>query len=103
MTPAGTQETMTFFPRKRIQPIKVQHDDGQNRAELDHDEKHIHEGFGNVQLDEFVHKYHMSSAADGQPFSNAFNDADDNRFDEFRKIQVHTDSSKKYIKFAASL
>ena len=82
---------------ERIQPVKVQHDDGQDGAELDDDEKHIHEGFGNVQFDEFVHKYHVAGAAYRQPFGDSFYDSDDDRFDEFRKIQVHIDSSNKFI------
>ena len=51
--------------------------------------KHIHKCFRHIQLDEFVHEDHMAGAADGQPFGDSLDDADDDCFDKFRKIQVH--------------
>ena len=50
----------------------------QNRAQLDHHHEHLAEALADVEVYDLIHQYHVAGAADGQPFGDALDDAQDN-------------------------
>ena len=60
--------------------MKEQQDHGKDRAQLDYDLKHVVEFLGNLQVDEFIQKDHVSGGRNGQPFRDALNDAEEDGF-----------------------
>jgi len=65
--------------------VKINDDHSQDGPQLDHIEEHLFEGLRKVQLDEFFDEDHVARAADGQPFSDTLNDAEDDCFQYFHK------------------
>ena len=59
---------------------EIQHDDRQNRAELDDHLEHRFERVGHLQLDELIQQNHVPRGADGQPFGDALHDAEKQSF-----------------------
>ena len=55
--------------------MEVHDHDRQNRAQLDHDHKHVFKIFRLLQMDDFIYQYHMARTADGEPFGKSLHDS----------------------------
>ena len=66
-----------------LRMVPEQHDDRKDRAELNHDLEHFIECVRNVQLDKFVEQYHVTRAADRQPFRDALHDTEQECLEPF--------------------
>ena len=78
--PGVATALLALAGRERIELMEEQHTDGQNGAELNHDQEHIPERLAHVHLDELVHQDHVTGRRDGQPFGDALDQAHEGRF-----------------------
>ena len=65
--------------------IPEQHHHGQNGTQLDDHPEHGHEFFTGIELDDLLHKDHVTGGGDGQPLGNALHDTHQDRFDDLEK------------------
>ena len=61
---------------ERPETVPEQHDDCENRPELDDDHEHFLECIRHVEPDELIQEDHMSGGTDRQPFGNSLNDSE---------------------------
>ena len=78
--PGVATALLALAGRERVELVEKQHADGQNGAELNHDQEHIPERLAHVHLDELVHQDHVTRRRNGQPFGDALDQAHEGRF-----------------------
>ena len=78
--PGVATALLALAGRERIELMEEQHTDGQNGAELNHDQEHIPERLAHVHLDELVHQDHVTGRRNRQPFGDALDQAHEGRF-----------------------
>ena len=78
--PGVATALLALAGRERIELMEEQHTDGQNGAELNHDQEHIPERLAHVHLDELVHQDHVTGRRNRQPFGDALDQAHEDRF-----------------------
>ena len=61
---------------KRPQLVPVQYNNCQDRAKLDHHQEKFHKCLGYIQLDELIHKDHMSGTADRKPLGDSLHNTE---------------------------
>ena len=64
---------------KRVELLEEHHHHGDDRAQLDHIQEHIHERLADVELDKLIHQNHVARAADGQPLRDPLDDPEEDR------------------------
>lgn len=69
------------FEMEGEQLVPEQDHHGQDGTQLDDHQVHVHEGWTDIQLDEFVEQDHVSGAADGQPLGDPLHNAEEDGFD----------------------
>ena len=78
--PGVATALLTLAGRERVELMEEQHTDGQNGAELNHNQEHIPERLAHVHLDELVHQDHVTGRRNRQPFGDALDQAHEGRF-----------------------
>ena len=78
--PGVAAALLALAGRERIELMEEQHADGQNGAELNHDQEHVPERLAHVHLDELVHQDHVTGRRNRQPFGDALDQAHEGRF-----------------------
>ena len=71
--------------KERVEFFEVQHDDGKNRAELNHNEEHIHECRRHIEPNELIDEDHMPRTRDRQPLRQSLHDAQNDNLHQFHQ------------------
>ena len=81
--PRATLFSVSFLRREGIELVKIEQDDRHDSAQLDDHEEEREELIAHVELHEFIDQDHVARRRDGEPFGNAFNDANKECFERF--------------------
>ena len=65
---------------KGVQLVKEQHAHRKDGSELDNDQEHLHKHGGYPEGYQLIQQDHVTGAADGKPFRDAFHDTEQQRF-----------------------
>ena len=82
---AGLGDDLALPQPEGPQLIPEQHHHGQNGTQLDDHPEHGHEFFTGIELDDLLHKDHVTGGGDGQPLGNALHDTHQDRLDDLEK------------------
>ena len=80
--PSGAAALLALARAKGVELVEVQHADGENRTELNNDEEHVPELFGDVQFHELVDQDHVTGRGDGQPLGDALDQTKEGGFEQ---------------------
>src|SRR5699024_3442148 len=73
---------------ERPQVPEIDYDNGQDRSQLDHYLKHIHEIRVRLQRKDLIDQYHVAGAADWKPFGDSLYDTKQNNLQPFNKFHL---------------
>jgi len=72
---------------KGQQVAQEENANGENSAKLDHDEEHVPEFLGDVELDELIDQDHVPRRGDRQPLRDALDQTEKRGFKQFDDVQ----------------
>lgn len=81
--PRSALFSVRFLRREGIELVEIEQDDRHDSAQLDDHEEEREELIAHIELHKFVDQDHVARRRDGEPFGDAFDDADEEGFECF--------------------
>ena len=86
--PRAALFSVRFLRREGVELVEIEQDDRHDSAQLDDHEEEREELIAHVELHEFIDQDHVARRRDGEPFGDAFDDADEESFECFEDHAV---------------